>query len=630
MASNLSRVLSGMDETVIGATDEMLIINPDSRQIDLPSVELTFGVEHDAGAERKYFQAPRYVGKGLDLASCFLRVNFRNANGEIDAYLVEDATVTADGLYVTFSWELSRKVTQYRGSVQFVVCAVGTDQRLEWHTTLATGLVLEGLEPDAVAVENATKDVIAQLLALVDAQTASVEAAGAEQVSKVKAEGATQIEAVQAASEAAETASVAEIEAKGVNTLASIPADYTSLGNAVEGLVRGRAGVIVCEAAGSAVAVNDASDLPMQGLRIFGRSTQDGTPTPDAPVEIVSVDKPVVTVYGKNLLPNAATNESYNGITIIVNEDKSITVNGTATGNVFYAPYRFTFQAGRSYVLSGCPRNGSADTYFMYINNLGGMRDYGNGVVVKLDEDFTSDVGFSIRAGTTVNNLTFYPMVKIGVAVDVYEPRKPTQTIELTHTLPGIPVTSGGNYTDSDGQQWICDEVDLERGVYVQRVRVKVVDGVTPGLTVTDKTQVTTNLARFNMWGNVKVGGKLAVCTHYPASLWIYDEVKTAICSNPSSSLISFFEVERSNYTREEFNAWLNEQYANGTPVTIQYVLETPIETALSESEIAAYRAMHTNYPNTTVLNDSGAHMVVKYAADTKLYIDNKIKEALQ
>jgi hypothetical protein len=50
-----------------------------------------------------------------------------------------------------------------------------------------------------------------------------------------------------------------------------------------------------------------------------------------------------------------------------------------------------------------------------------------------------------------------------------------------------------------------------------------------------------------------------------------------------------------------------------------------PIETPLSETEIAAYRALHSNYPNTTVLNDSGAHMVVKYAADTKLYIDNKI-----
>ena len=37
--------------------------------------------------------------------------------------------------------------------------------------------------------------------------------------------------------------------------------------------------------------------------------------------------------------------------------------------------------------------------------------------------------------------------------------------------LPGVPVDSGGNYTDSTGQQWVCDEVDLDKGVYVQRVQ---------------------------------------------------------------------------------------------------------------------------------------------------------------
>lgn len=37
-------------------------------------------------------------------------------------------------------------------------------------------------------------------------------------------------------------------------------------------------------------------------------------------------------------------------------------------------------------------------------------------------------------------------------------------TLPTPNGLPGIPVTSGGNYTDQNGQQWVCDEVDLERG----------------------------------------------------------------------------------------------------------------------------------------------------------------------
>ena len=46
-----------------------------------------------------------------------------------------------------------------------------------------------------------------------------------------------------------------------------------------------------------------------------------------------------------------------------------------------------------------------------------------------------------------------------------------TLTLETPNGLPGIPVTKDGNYTDADGQQWVCDEIDLERGKYVQRLR---------------------------------------------------------------------------------------------------------------------------------------------------------------
>lgn len=45
-----------------------------------------------------------------------------------------------------------------------------------------------------------------------------------------------------------------------------------------------------------------------------------------------------------------------------------------------------------------------------------------------------------------------------------------TLTINTPNGLCGIPVDTGGNYTDSTGQQWVCDEVDFERGVFVQRI----------------------------------------------------------------------------------------------------------------------------------------------------------------
>lgn len=68
------------------------------------------------------------------------------------------------------------------------------------------------------------------------------------------------------------------------------------------------------------------------------------------------------------------------------------------------------------------------------------------------------------------------PIVSAGdggsVAVTLSDGNGKTQTLTLPtpNGLPGIPVTSGGNYTDPGGQRWVCDEVDLERGVKVQRV----------------------------------------------------------------------------------------------------------------------------------------------------------------
>lgn len=117
----------------------------------MPQDEL-FGVESDEKSERKYFKVPKIVGNGVDLSKLQLRINYQNASkipSGKDMYIVKDATVYNDE-WVYFSWELSRKVTQYKGTIYFVVCAVKADSKgnvtNEWNTTLAEGKVLEGLE----------------------------------------------------------------------------------------------------------------------------------------------------------------------------------------------------------------------------------------------------------------------------------------------------------------------------------------------------------------------------------------------------------------------------------------------------------------------------------------------------
>jgi hypothetical protein len=172
-------------------------------------------------------------------------------------------------------------------------------------------------------------------------------------------------------------------------------------------------------------------------------------------------------------------------------------------------------------------------------------------------------------------------------------------------------VTSGGNYTDNDGQQWICDEVDLERGVYVQRCNVVEFDGTNHSFYTGQHTngQLYIGISDFDIARNTTV-----ISSHYKSSIWSNNNGEV-YCSN---DVVIATDNRFTTVSKAK-------EYLGENPVTFAYILETPVEKSLSETEIAAYRALHTNKPNTTILNDSGAHMIVKYAADTKLYIDNKI-----
>ena len=95
----------------------------------------------------------------------------------------------------------------------------------------------------------------------------------------------------------------------------------------------------------------------------------------------------------------------------------------------------------------------------------------------------TRDVEFSLRLqikkGTTLNTTVQVSLTRN--AITAYSPyREQLLTLPTPGGLPGIPVASGGSYTDSTGQQWMCDEVDLERGVRVQRVDKAAFDSTKP------------------------------------------------------------------------------------------------------------------------------------------------------
>lgn len=150
-------------------SSDKCIIDPETREISIPETYQLLGVESDEKVERIEFQCPKIVGDNIDLSQLQIRVNYQNANGDKDQYIVEDVETNGDN--IEFSWLLSRKVTMYRGTVNFVVCAVkvaGETIQNEWNTTLATSQVLEGLEVDTPEPTEEQSDVIAQLIEMMN------------------------------------------------------------------------------------------------------------------------------------------------------------------------------------------------------------------------------------------------------------------------------------------------------------------------------------------------------------------------------------------------------------------------------------------------------------------------------
>lgn len=247
--------------------------------------------------------------------------------------------------------------------------------------------------------------------------------------------------------------------------------------------------MVVGSAKGDNIHLDDAIDQFFVGMRIFGKTTQDGTPTPDAPVELESVENPTVTVNDQTLL--------------------------------------------------------------------------------------------------------------------------------LPYTLHGIPVASGGNYIDANGQQWICDEVDFARGVYVQRINTVDFENAVGTRSV---YPVGSGIYRIDFWladnptylPSVNQGGMCNALAYNPVVV-TGNKIDNAICAYNNGGL--FARCDRYK-TANEFVAW-----AKSIDLKVQYALANPIETPLSTEELAAYAALRTHRGSTTVSNDASAHMDIEYVMDARTYI---------
>lgn len=404
---------------------------------------------------------------------------------------------------------------------------------------------------------------------------------------------------------------------------------------------------------GETITISDSLEAPLAGLNIYGKSMQK-------------------TTTGANLFDGSEyVKKTSFGITAEwLQEEGCFLLNGTATNAaVLEMPLNIVAEKGAKYTLQNYYSSGkisvpdgefaviyfgASDTEDSSNNWLScSLKEEDTTGTIQCNYSYITRFWFYITTGVVLNNYKIRVQLAKSSAPLPYEPYtggipspnvdypQEIQTISdfvvevknsmggsttpqtLNITIPekgfyGIPVSSGGNYTDSGGQQWICDEFDFANKKFIKRIgRVSFDGSEDESWEASDTSE---RKAAFSIpltsakrgaiiqgWCNRLVfGGSYKIGNCFLSDLYFYIVLK------PSISTVTLLR-----------------DYLNTHPLDVIYQLETPVEIDISDEEIQAFKELHTYKPNTTIMSDSEpqAGMKVEYALDMKTYVDNKFLE---
>jgi hypothetical protein len=346
----------------------------------------------------------------------------------------------------------------------------------------------------------------------------------------------------------------------------------------------------------------DSDNGKIQDMMIYGKSSQDGTPTPENPVEIKSVVNPTVKLLGSNILKIRDGEYQDVGCTVTVSNGV-IKLNGTSTDNKrIYLPIDTPSMLKEGTEIIFCP------------NNIGGVEkinkcyvDYSNEstksfsiasnivntpyVIARQDARYEFKLSIKITRGNTFNNETWKPQILIGKQITPFEPYK-EQSIQLPITLNAIPVSSDGNVT-INGQQYIADYVDAERGKLVKCVNTMTLNGSEAWreekgtrlgsryrLTIDDSTISDKNTGN-SMLSHLQLG--VAGSTYAQKYCYTIGNNNLYVALSGSESLDEFKSILKADNWH------------------LVYKVTTPEEIDLTTEELQAFKALSTHYPVTNI-----------------------------
>lgn len=336
-----------------------------------------------------------------------------------------------------------------------------------------------------------------------------------------------------------------------------------------------------------------------------------GFPSPnlDYPQEIKSVVNPIVKICGKNLLKATLETQEKYGISCKNNNDGTYTFNGTSTSseNVDF------YFIGDYY--SDNPINNNNNRFFGTI----GLKDKIDGIYTfaihktnVIASGYTSFEGegpvsaFMVRIGKNVvlDNLVLKPMLVSSESEEGEFEEYKEQVVTFPYTLNAIPVKKSGNYSDKNESCWICDEIDLERKVRIQRIkRLKISENLLINPLIEKKHfYLQTLIEDSSLNGSSLQAFEKVLCKNLPVITQL-EETKYSYPVVAPYGHESYLEL-RFRAPTTLYETW--EDFAKVLVGSeFLYPLKVPIESGLTDEEIKELQKLETYYPVTNILTTS-------------------------
>ena len=373
-------------------------------------------------------------------------------------------------------------------------------------------------------------------------------------------------------------------------------------------------------------------------INVKGVSTQEGTPTSKIPSEIQNVEGNVgVNITAKNKLRLTVGEFTYKGVTIKIEEDGLITLNGTVAGN--YPSIKLTNGLegllALDYVLTsdwieedigivgdftlekfiiGGSSNGAFPMVSIFNQEAERITFTGKTTTLNSYTSNSSLACLVLYLGDntiTYNNFQFYLMIEEGTKTEVseYEVYKGEART--------FPLSSGqklmeGSYLADDGIHDLRNQVILD-GTEEWIEAGTQYDGLFSCYIIQE------DMLRSESINDL-------YCTHFKQNVFATQE--EGITKSASPLNYDFFIFRISTNKVSDLTTWkefLATEYANGTPVILEYNIKTPKITPYTATQQEAYNQLQSikTYKNeTNITTNSNAIIELTYKKDLQKQLD--------